>query len=173
MGNPGTRFHNTIHNLGYRVLDALAQGNGSSWRLEPEGWVSSIDIGEVTVLLLKPGMKMNSIGVKVRPFLEKTGSDLRHCIIVHDDMDLFLGDVRLMHSGGDGGHNGVRSVISTMGTVNIQRVRLGVRRTGVRCKPKRFVHEKVSPVEEETIAQMIEKAAAILRLHIQTQFGRK
>ena len=114
---------------------------------------------------------MNINGTMVRPFLERTGSDPKHCIIVHGDADLFLGDVRLKSGGGDGGHKGVRSVISALGTDSIQRVRLGVRRTGDASKPERFVLTKFSAIEEAAFVQMIEKAAAMVREQIQSQHG--
>ena len=171
LGNPAARFRHTLHNVGYRVLDALVQAAGRVWQVQTEGWVSSIDLGGVPVRLLKPGVKMNINGTMVRPFLERTASDPRHCIIVHDDADLSLGDVRLKSSGGDGGHKGVRSVISALGTDSIQRVRLGVRRTGNASKPERFVLTKFSVIEEAAFAQMIEKAAAMVREQIQSQLG--
>jgi len=171
LGNPDARFHHTLHNVGYRVLDALVQAAGSVWQVESEGWVSSIDLGGVAVRLLKPGVKMNINGTMVRPFLARTGSDPRHCIIVHGDADLSLGDVRFKPDGGDAGHMGVRSVISSLGTDSIQRVRLGVRRTGDGSKPERFVLTKFSAIEEAAFVQMIEKAAAMVREHIQSQLG--
>ena len=171
LGNPDVRFHHTLHNVGYRVLDALVQAAGSVWQVQSEGWVSSIDLEGVAVRLLKPGVKMNINGTMVRRFLERTGSDPRHCIIVHDDADLSLGDVRLKSNGGDAGHKGVRSVITALGTENIPRVRLGVRRTGDGSKPERFVLTKFSAIEEAALVQMIEKAAAMVREHIQSQLG--
>ena len=171
LGNPDALFHKTLHNVGHRVLDALVQAAGSVWQMQAEGLVSSIDLEGMTVHLLKPGGKMNLNGTKVRPFLERTGSDPRHCIIIHGDADLSLGDVRLKSSGGDGGHKGVRSVISALGTVNFQRVRLGVRRTGDGSKPERFVLTKFSRIEEEVVVQMIKKTAGMIKKHIQRQFG--
>ena len=169
LGNPEARFHHTLHNVGYRVLDALVQAAESVWQVQSEGWVSSIDLEGVAVRLLKPGVKMNINGTMVRPFLERTGSDPKHCIIVHGDADLSLGDVRLKSGGGDAGHKGVRSVITALGTESIPRVRLGVRRSGDGSKPERFVLTKFSAIEEAAFVQMIEKAAAMVREHIQSQ----
>ena len=171
LGNPDARFHHTLHNVGHRVLDALVQAAGSVWEVKPEGWVSSIDLEGVAVRLLKPGVKMNINGTMVRPFLERTGSDSRHCIFVHGDADLSFGDVRLKSGGGDAGHKGVRSIISALGTESIPRVRLGVRRTADKGKPERFVLTKFSNSEKAAFVQMIEKAAAMVRDHIQAQFG--
>jgi aminoacyl-tRNA hydrolase len=160
LGNPGIFYRRTLHNVGYRVLDSLAQATESVWQIQPEGWVCLMVIGETTIHLLKPRTDMNNSGVMVRRFLERIRSDPRRCTIVHDDADLVFGDVRLKNSGGDAGHRGVRSVIMALGTVNIQRVRLGVRRSGDVNKSGKFVLTRISTGEKAMMDQMIDSASA-------------
>jgi len=163
LGNPDTSLRGTGHNMGHRVLDALAHDAGSPWKKEPEGLVSSMVLGGRTIRLFKPGAAMNSNGDMVGRFLERMGGAPQHCFIVHDDADLFLGDVRFKAEGGDAGHKGMRSVISALGTVAVPRVRLGIRRSNDKTKARRFILSKFSSEEEVTLSRSVEKASEILK----------
>jgi len=149
--------------VGHRALDALAHAAGSDWEEQPEGLVSTVVLGEIPVKLLKPGVNINLSGSMVQQFLDRAGGDPSRCIIVHDDMDITLGDVRLKLDGGDAGHKGVRSVISALGTGTIQRVRIGVRRPGDERKAKQLVLAKFSAAEETVLVHVLEQAAAVVR----------
>jgi len=168
LGNPVMSLRETAHNVGHRVLDALARDAGIPWKEAPEGLVSSMMLRGKTIRLLKPGMAMNSNGVMVRRFLERMGGDPQHCIIVHDDADLLLGEVRFKSEGGDAGHRGMSSVISALGTVEIPRVRLGIRRVGDKTKARRFVLSKFSSAEEAILSRMIGKASRTLKERLQS-----
>lgn len=163
LGNPGERHHNTPHNIGYRTLDYLCEAAGGAWTEEPEGLVSQVTLDGVPVALLKPATYMNRSGDPVLRFLNRIESPLSRCIIIHDDLDLSFGDVRLKMSGGDAGHKGVRSVVSALGSGEFRRVRVGMRRSDDRRRALELVLADYSPSEESMVRLALEKAASIAR----------
>lgn len=127
LGNPGSSYENTPHNAGYRVLDRVAKRAKGLWVSCPEGTVCEIGVAGETVSLFKPEVKINNSGPPVRQFLDRMGASINNCLIVHDEMDLVLGKVKLKQGGGDAGHRGLRSVIESLGSHDIKRLRIGVR----------------------------------------------
>jgi PTH1 family peptidyl-tRNA hydrolase len=135
LGNPGDRYRFTRHNVGFRVVDLLAD----RWRLTGEGRLRD---GAATlearlpepigrVLLVKPMRFMNRSGVPLRSAMRQADVDIEtELLLVTDDIDLPLGRVRLRRSGSAGGHNGLRDVIAAFGTDEFNRLRIGVGRAG-------------------------------------------
>ncbi|KON82157.2 aminoacyl-tRNA hydrolase [Azoarcus sp. PA01] len=160
LGNPGERYRHTPHNVGHQILDELVRAARSEWVARPEGAVSTIVVNDVTVKLLKPGTSMNHSGSVVRSFLEASGCRAEQCILVHDDVDIALGDVRIKRDGGDAGHKGVRSIISALGTGDITRIRVGVRRSGDERQARQLVLEKFSAMEEPALSRGVDRATA-------------
>ena len=139
LGNPGAAFDRTPHNAGHLALDALAAHCGSAWQQGDDGLFADATLDGKPVKLLKPASAMNKCGPLVKRFLDQHASDAARCVLVHDDVDIVLGDVRLKRDGGDAGHRGVRSVIAALGTGEIRRVRVGVRRPGDARQATQFV----------------------------------
>lgn len=161
LGNPEDRENRTPHNIGRRAVDALAVGD--VWAAEPEGLVSRISVQGLRVALLKPSAPMNRCGSNVRAFLERSGLDGSRCILVHDDMDLALGEVRIKRDGGDAGHKGVRSILTSLGTGSVGRVRVGVRQEGEQRKARELVLNDFEAGSEPLLAGAVEKA--VTRIH--------
>jgi PTH1 family peptidyl-tRNA hydrolase len=135
LGNPGDRYRHTRHNVGFRVVDLLAD----RWGLTGEGRLRDgaalLDVRRPEpvgrVLLVKPMRYMNRSGIPLRAALRQTRVELAtDLLLVTDDIDLPLGRVRLRRSGSAGGHNGLRDVIATFGTDEFNRLRIGVGRAG-------------------------------------------
>ncbi len=135
LGNPGERYRLTRHNVGFRVVDLLAD----RWGLTGEGRVKDgAGLLEVrrpelddAVLLVKPLKFMNHAGAPLRAAVRQTDVDIgTDLLVVADDIDLPLGRIRLRRSGSAGGHNGLRDIISTFGTNEFARLRVGVGRAG-------------------------------------------
>lgn len=139
LGNPGARYENTPHNVGQQALEMLDEGQARCWKSEPEGAVREFRIAGTTLFLFKPSAEMNVSGSAVRKFVERQGCTHRDCILIHDDLDLPLGEVRVKTDGGDGGHKGVRSVIMALGTGRFQRIRIGVRPKTGKKPVKKYV----------------------------------
>ena len=128
LGNPGEEYENTPHNLGFMVVDRLAQRNGgirvARWECQSlvgEGW-----FGRERVLLAKPQTYMNRSGPAVRSLAEKHSLAAADLILVHDELALAWTGLRIRPKGSSAGHNGVESVIGSLGTQDFVRVRMGI-----------------------------------------------
>lgn len=163
LGNPAAGFRETRHNVGHRVLDALVESAGSSWRKDTEGWVSSVLLEGRAVTLLKPGVNINDSGMAIRRFLEKEGGTAADCLVVLDDMDIPLGQVRTKREGGDAGHKGMRSIIAAMGSDAIPRIRVGVRRPGDARRAGELVLKQFFADEKAALTTGLKQADAAIR----------
>jgi len=128
LGNPGPEYRDTRHNVGQRVLDLLARRLRASWRRDGSAVVARGQWRGEPVRLIKPISFMNAIGPVVAKALRRVEAGPADLILVYDDIDLPLGNVRLRMKGSHGGHNGVRSVIEALGTQEIKRVKVGIGR---------------------------------------------
>lgn len=133
LGNPGPEYRATRHNIGFRVVEALAARHGIDLveRRRLRGRAGRGRISGESVLLLEPLTFMNASGASVREALRTTGTEASSLVVVHDDVDLDLGTVRVKLGGGDGGHKGVRSIIQETGEDGFVRIRLGIGRPGL------------------------------------------
>lgn len=130
MGNHGEAYTGTPHNIGFAVLDHLAERLSAQWQMTDEGMLSHAKLNDHEVILFKPSTLTNLCGPFVARTLQRFGVHPNRIALVHDDADLNLGDVRSKHSGSDGGHKGLRSVFSALGNGGaISRIRVGVRKT--------------------------------------------
>jgi PTH1 family peptidyl-tRNA hydrolase len=126
LGNPGARFDNTRHNIGFAVVDELARAHGGSWRMKDNMELAEIRIGDNAVFLIKPQTFMNSSG-QVIPALTKKGIAPENILVVHDELELPFGDLKFKEGGGHKGHNGLRSIIDA-GAQGCKRLRFGIGR---------------------------------------------
>lgn len=128
LGNPGDRYSDTRHNVGFMVLDRLSQDAGSSFRQQSRlhAELSEIGSGSQRLRLLKPTTYMNESGRSIRAVLDWFGLDASQLLVLVDDMDLPLGRLRLRANGSAGGHNGLRSTIAHLGSESFARLRIGI-----------------------------------------------
>jgi PTH1 family peptidyl-tRNA hydrolase len=161
LGNPGERYRLTRHNIGFRVVDLLAD----RWGLTGEGRVrDGAAVLEArrpepvgTVLLVKPLKYMNLSGGPIKAALRQTDVDIvDDLLVVADDIDLPLGRIRLRRSGSAGGHNGLRDIISTFGTNEFDRLRIGIGRAGETVD---HVLATFKPDERELADEMVQVGA--------------
>jgi PTH1 family peptidyl-tRNA hydrolase len=129
LGNPGKRYAGSPHNVGFRVLECVAEELGQvAWTRRFQGEVALASVDQAELLLLKPLTYMNRSGESVREamsFFELSEADT---LIVHDELDLPLGSLKLKRGGGEAGHNGLKSVSAALGTRDYFRLRVGVGR---------------------------------------------
>ena len=128
LGNPGARYRDTRHNLGRRAVELIADELGGSWRSRWNGRVSELRDGDERLALLVPETFMNESGRSVAPALRFYKLPPERLVVVHDELDLELGDVRAKQGGGLAGHNGLRSLAEDLGTQDFLRVRIGIGR---------------------------------------------
>jgi len=131
LGNPGQNYRGTRHNVGFWVLDRLAERSGAAFRAEGElrkyAWFARTCLAGTDVLLAKPRTYMNRSGRAVAALCRLYSTEPEELLIVHDDADLEVGRLRIRKGGGAGGHNGVRSLIEVLGESDFTRLRVGVR----------------------------------------------
>jgi peptidyl-tRNA hydrolase, PTH1 family len=130
LGNPGSRYEKTRHNIGWLVLDRLADRTGAAGRARSRDAAATVRgrLGPDELILVKPTTYMNLSGVAVRKVLARERAPLAELLVVVDDMDLPFGKLRLRERGSAGGHNGLRSIIGEMGTESFARLRVGIGR---------------------------------------------
>lgn len=155
LGNPGDRYRLTRHNVGFRVVDLLADrwGVTGQGRVRDGAALLEVRRPEDRLLLVKPMKYMNLSGAPLRAAMRHTDVDASaDLLVVADDIDLPLGRVRLRRSGSAGGHNGLRSIIEALGTDEFQRLRIGVGRSGTAA---RHVLATFPPDERELATEMV------------------
>lgn len=168
LGNPGTYYAKTRHNIGFRVIDRLSSGlNVTNWRLKCKALVGSADLSREKVILAKPQTYMNRSGEAVSSLLKWYGLANSDLLVICDDLDLQPGQLRIRKKGSDGGHQGLRSVIEMVGSKEFVRIRVGIGRP---VDPEIDVVDWVlgcfSTQEEPVIEQVIEKAARAVQVVI-------
>lgn len=131
LGNPGEQYAETPHNLGFKVIDALAAELGVEWKTEKKfkALVAKALWKGETLWLVKPQTYMNLSGECVAPFLKYYGATARDLLVLSDDCDLPAGRLRIRGSGSAGGHNGLKNIIAHLGTEAFARIRLGAGRS--------------------------------------------
>jgi peptidyl-tRNA hydrolase, PTH1 family len=160
LGNPGPEYRDTRHNIGQRVLDALAAQLKKVFRPERVAHVARASWRGDSLYLVKPQSFMNVTGPAVRRVLHSLGATADDLVLVHDDIDMELGKVRTRLKGSAGGHNGVQSVIDALGTEGIRRVKIGIGRPPHKAQVPDHVLTGFEAEEEETVAAAVATAAA-------------
>ncbi|OGL38209.1 MAG: aminoacyl-tRNA hydrolase [Candidatus Schekmanbacteria bacterium RBG_16_38_11] len=129
LGNPGSGYKDTRHNIGFRAVDVI--GNACGIKISKKKFFSQIGTGKIKlydVILAKPLTYVNNSGEAVKKLLHDFSLTPKELIVVHDDIDLEKGILKIKERGGDGGHNGLRSMINLLQTDNFIRIRLGIGR---------------------------------------------
>jgi peptidyl-tRNA hydrolase, PTH1 family len=158
LGNPGSEYADTRHNVGFRVVELLATraGGGRFSRHRSNADVLEGRLAGRRVVLAKPRSYMNVSGGPVAGLVKYFGGEL---VVVHDDLDLGFGVVRLKLGGGEGGHNGLRSISASLGTKDYLRVRFGIGRPPGRQDPADFVLKRFSGPERKELEFAVDLAA--------------
>ncbi len=164
LGNPGTEYANTRHNAGFWFVDEVVRKFGGNFKQEKkfQGEVARSTIHGQQVWLLKPDTFMNLSGQSVLALMQFYKIKLANVLVVHDDLDLEVGDVRLKEGGGHGGHNGLRDIISRCGGNGFQRIRLGIGHPGNKSKVTGHVLKKAATDDQIAIENAIDKAISEL-----------
>ncbi len=173
LGNPGDRYRDTRHNLGFMVVDLIAERWGRAvWRHKFQGETALADApgGGDKVALLKPHTFMNLSGQSVQAattFYKVTPPGV---VVVHDELDVPFGQVKLKSGGGDAGHNGLKSVTAQLGTNGYQRVRVGIGRppSEFRGDVADYVLRAFAPAEQADLAAVVARAADAVEMIVKS-----
>lgn len=160
LGNPGKKYKNTRHNVGFMVIDELLKRH--QWKLNKvkfNGKYALEQLNGEKVILLQPQTYMNLSGESIKPLMKYYNIDLDDVLVIYDDLDLPIGKVRLRQKGGHGGHNGVRSTIDHLGTKSFKRIRIGVGRPSNDMAIVDYVLSKFAKDQMEDVQTSIIHAA--------------
>jgi peptidyl-tRNA hydrolase, PTH1 family len=167
LGNPGAHYQGTRHNIGFQVVDRLAEENHISIShkrfnaLYGKGTIHSQD-----VLLAKPLTFMNLSGSAVRRVLDFYKSGIEDLVVIHDDLDLAFGILRIKRWGGDGGHQGIRSIIESVGGNNFLRLKVGIGRPPSGMDPADYVLRPFDGIERRQLEEVLPRTAACVAVMI-------
>jgi len=170
LGNPGPQYAKTRHNVGFMVADLLAGRMGAAFKVHKKSGAEIVTgrLGHRPVVLAKPRTYMNESGRQVGPLAKFYSVSPADLIVIHDELDIDFGQIRLKLGGGEGGHNGLRSVVNALGTKDFQRVRIGIGRPPGRKDPAAFVLENFSAAERPEVPTLCEMAADATELLIES-----
>ncbi len=159
LGNIGEKYNNTRHNIGFEVLDLLAQKQDISFESGKLGSLSQFRFKGRSFILLKPSTYMNLSGKAVRYWLTKERISPENLLVICDDLNIPLGALRLKSKGGAGGHNGLESIQNVLGTSQYARLRFGIGNDFSKGRQSDYVLGEWTTSEKEKIAARVEKAA--------------
>ena len=170
LGNPGPQYAKTRHNVGFMVADLLAGRMGAAFKVHKKSGAEIVTgrLGHKPIVLAKPRTYMNESGRQVGPLAKFYSVSPADLIVIHDELDIDFGQIRLKLGGGEGGHNGLRSVVNALGTKDFQRVRIGIGRPPGRKDPAAFVLENFSAAERPEVPTLCEMAADATELLIES-----
>jgi len=168
LGNPGIKYKRTRHNIGFRVLDEFQRENNFpdfKFFKKFNALIFEGNIGRKKVILAKPQTFMNNSGQAVKNLTIHYSLPFINLIVVHDDIDLPLGKIRISKSRGSAGHKGIESIIKELRSKNFVRIRIGIRNQELRIKNiEKFVLQKFTEEEEKIIKKIIKENCSVLKI---------
>lgn len=168
LGNLGEKYKRTRHNIGFRALDRFQRENDFpdfKFSKKFNALISKKDIGKKKIILAKPQTFMNKSGQAVKKITTYYSLPTINLIVVHDDIDLPLGKIRISKKRGSAGHKGIESIIKELGTKNFVRLRVGIKNQELRIKNmEKFVLKNFTKEEEKTVGKIIKKSCSALKI---------
>ena len=147
LGNPGTKYKKTRHNIGFMVIDFL---------------IKNEEFNSKKVKLIKPQTFMNNSGQEVKKIVDYYKIPIENIIIIHDDIDLSLGEIKVQQNRSSAGHKGVQSIIDNLGTQDFIRMRIGIKPEELKINTEKFVIQKFTEEEQKIINKTIKKSADLI-----------
>ncbi|MBW1916313.1 MAG: aminoacyl-tRNA hydrolase [Deltaproteobacteria bacterium] len=167
LGNPGKKYKDTRHNIGYQVINRLSQDRGvrlNGRRFESRN--SRIEFQGKEIVLLRPITFMNMSGKSIKDCADFFGIKTEDILIIHDDLDLQVGRIKLVRQGGAGGHRGVLSIIEHLGSIKFPRIKIGIGRPRFEETTEDYVLSPFYKDEKDTIERVTHVAVLACKLFI-------
>ena len=163
LGNIGSEYANTRHNIGFKVLDYIANQEGISFQTQKLGDVAELKIKGRTLLLLKPNTYMNLSGKAVKYWLEKEKIEKENLLVITDDLNLAFGTIRIKTKGTDGGHNGLKNIQLLLNSSEYPRFRFGISDAFKKGKQVDYVLGEWDAAEKEQLKERLALSAEIVK----------
>lgn len=167
LGNPGFKYAKTRHNIGFKVIDEIAQQKRVKVKKEEKGALTgSLHWGGEKVILAKPQTYMNKSGQAIGELVRWYDLGLEDILIIYDDLDLGVGQMRIKTSGGHGGHNGLKSIFNHLNSKQIFRLKIGIGRPPEYMTVSDYVLNKFKKEEKDEVKKVIKKAVKAVEIII-------
>lgn len=171
LGNPGIEYQNTRHNIGFMMLDSYASSHNFTFsKTKYNGMYAEIFFGSEKVIFLKPLSYMNLSGEVVRKFVDYYHIDVQDLLIIHDDLDLPFGKIKVKPSGSSGGHNGLKNIEFHLNTQNYKRFKIGIS-NNKQINTKDYVLGKFSREELEEISHLAIRVSEMIDAFLAKDFS--
>jgi|TARA_Y100000385_G_C13107776_1_gene649462 PTH1 family peptidyl-tRNA hydrolase len=168
LGNIGADYINTRHNIGFKVVETLAQSNGAAFETKKLGAMASFRFKGRTFILLKPTTFMNLSGKAVKYWLDKESIPQENLLIITDDLNLPYGSLRLKMKGSDGGHNGLKDIQDKLNTTHYNRLRFGISDEFSKGRQVDYVLGVWTEEESEQLGERLERCEAFVKSFVMT-----
>ncbi|WP_165021324.1 aminoacyl-tRNA hydrolase [Dysgonomonas sp. ZJ279] len=163
LGNIGSEYHYTRHNIGFRILDALAEASNIVFTDKRYGEVAELKVKGRTLILLKPSTYMNLSGNAIRYWMQQEKIPIENLLVIVDDLALPFGSLRLKGKGSDAGHNGLKHIQTTLGTQNYARLRFGIGSDFNKGAQVDYVLSRFSKEEEDALKERFTTCEEIIK----------
>lgn len=163
LGNIGSEYANTRHNIGFKVLDYIANQEGISFQTVKMGEIAELKIKGRTLLLLKPNTYMNLSGKAVKYWLEKENIEKENMLVITDDLNLAFGTIRIKTKGSDGGHNGLKNIQLLLNSTEYPRFRFGISDAFKKGQQVNYVLGEWDAEEKEKLKERLEISSEIVK----------
>ena len=163
LGNIGDEYANTRHNIGFRMVDALAQSVSATWEDRRYGFVAHCRVKNAEMVLLKPSTFMNLSGMAVRYWLNAEKIPLENLFVLVDDLNLPFGTIRMRKAGSAGGHNGLKNIEQCLCTPNYARLRFGIGNEYTHGAQVSFVLGEWTPEEEKALPDRLALISDVIK----------
>ncbi|MFL9843219.1 aminoacyl-tRNA hydrolase [Flavobacterium rhizosphaerae] len=163
LGNPGAEYVNTRHNIGFKILDHIAQQEGIDFSTAKLGQVAEYKLKGRTLILLKPNTYMNLSGKAVKYWLDKENIPKENLLVVTDDLNIPFGTIRIKAKGSDGGHNGLKNTQLTLNSTEYARFRFGISDQFKKGQQVNYVLGEWDEEEKSALPERLDKSADAVR----------
>lgn len=171
LGNPGSSYDKTRHNVGFMALDSIAARHNISFGPSKcKALIGEGNIGGTKVVLIKPMTYMNLSGESVRAYMDYYKASLEDLVVVYDDLDTLVGKVRLRYQGSAGGHNGIKSIIQHTGKQTFNRIRMGISRPEPGLAVVDYVLSPFAKKEKQYVQEMIDQSCDAIEYSLEHTF---
>lgn len=171
LGNIGAEYVNTRHNIGFKVVERLAQQEGTSFETSKLGAMAQVKIKGRTLFLLKPNTYMNLSGKAIKYWLEKENISIENLLVITDDLNLPFGTIRVKGKGSDGGHNGLKSIQQLLNTTEYARFRFGISDEFKKGQQVDYVLGNWDEEEQAKLPQRLDTSAEAVKSFVLSGLG--
>jgi PTH1 family peptidyl-tRNA hydrolase len=162
LGNIGSEYANTRHNIGFMMLDAFAESKNATWEDKRYGFIARCRIKSAEIILLKPSTYMNLSGNAVRYWLQQEKIPVENMLVLVDDLNLPFGSIRMRKQGSNGGHNGLGHIQQVLSTQNYSRLRFGIGNDFSKGEQYNFVLGQWNEEEQKTLPDRLKLVSEII-----------